>query len=928
MMHCPTFHSRHRTLVLTCCLFLAACGGESSQALVAKAEASLQAGDTKSAIIQLKTAIQKDEKNAEARFELGKLMLQQGEFDAAEKELLRAREAGMARDRVDPLLARAWIGLGAFQRVLDEIPQPQAGSPAAGAMLASRANAQIALKQTKEARQTLELAQAAAPNDVDVHLSEARLALAEGNADKAFAAIDAALKADPKHRDGWLFKADLLRTTGKTKEALAAYQSALQIDPQNLGARLALADIAIAENRLDDGRREVDAVLKIAPNNLLGHYTQALIDFRENKIESARDRLAVVLKSAPDFLPAVLLGGTIEYALGNLQSAETSLNKVAKAAPSHPQAIRLLAAVQLRLGRPDDAARTLRVLDPENASDAGVHVLAGEIALAKKEWAKATAHFEKAAQISPESAAIRTELGISRLAQGDQRAMADLQAASDLDPIAGRADAIIILTQIRNKQFDAALASIAALEKKIPDSPIPWNYRGAAYLGKKDLAKARESFERVLKIDPTFFAAAATLAQMDLQDNRPAAAKARFQTILKADPKHLQAMLALAELARLDKDEKNYLDWLEKAAAANPKAPQPSMLLSRYWLSKGNTAKATVAARAALSAQPDNPAALDLLGNAQFAGNELENALGTYRKLADLAPNQAEPRLKLAKVQIALKQPAEARNNLQEAIKLKPDLVEAQLMLGTLDIQAARYDDALKIARQIQQKNPGSIAGWVLQGDAALARKQYPAALSAYERAHKLAPSAATLIGQHQALSGAGRFDEGAKRLTDWLAAHPQDRRARLFLAERLALNGKYQAAADQYLTLNQQAPGNVVILNNLASALSELNDKRALGFAEQALKLKPDNPAIMDTAGWILVKEGQHAQGIKLLQQALSKLPDAAEIQWHLASAYATSGDRNRARSELERLLASGTAFRQEQEARDLLKQLQGKAN
>jgi putative PEP-CTERM system TPR-repeat lipoprotein len=378
----------------------------------------------------------------------------------------------------------------------------------------------------------------------------------------------------------------------------------------------------------------------------------------------------------------------------------------------------------------------------------------------------------------------------------------------------------------------------------------------------------------------------------------------------------------------LDKDEKNYLDWLEKAAAANPKAVQPRMLLSNYLLSKGNTAKATVAAREALSVQPNNPAALDLLGNAQFAANDLENALGTYRKLADLAPKQAEPRLKLAKVQIALKQPAEARNTLQEAIKLKPDLVEAQLILGALDIQAARYDDALKIARQIQQQHPGSIAGWVLEGDTALARKQYPAALSAYERAHKLAPSVATLIGQHQALSGAGRFDEGVKRLTDWLAAQPQDYRARLYLAERLTLNGKYKAAADQYLTLNQQAPGNIVVLNNLASALSEINDKRALGFAEQALKLKPDNPAIMDTVGWILVQQGQHARGIKLLQQALSKLPDAAEIQWHLASAYARSGDHNRARSELERLLASGTAFRQEQEARDLLKQLQGKTD
>jgi len=134
-----------------------------------------------------------------------------------------------------------------------------------------------------------------------------------------------------------------------------------------------------------------------------------------------------------------------------------------------------------------------------------VLVVAGEIALAKKDFAQASTYFEQAAQRKPDSAAIRTELGISRLAQGDSRAMADLQAAADMEGSSSRADTFIILNQLKQKQFDAALASIDALEKKQTANPLTWNYRGAAYLGKQDAIRARDSFSQALKLDPTFF---------------------------------------------------------------------------------------------------------------------------------------------------------------------------------------------------------------------------------------------------------------------------------------------------------------------------------------------------------------------------------------------------------------------------------------
>ncbi|MHB1186278.1 XrtA/PEP-CTERM system TPR-repeat protein PrsT [Thiobacillus sp.] len=905
---------------------LTACGANDSTALLTEARAMVAAGDYKTAIIQLKNALAKDENNAEARFELGKLYLEQFDLASAEKEFRRAREAGYSSNAVNPMIARALLGQREFQRVLDELPVPADSNSDSATLLALRATAELGLQRKEDARKTTQRALQAAPDNPEVHLALAQLALADRNVDKAMQEIEQALRSDPGHLDSLQLKAALLRATGKTAEAAAVYREMVRIAPRNVNARLALSSIAVAENKLADARKEVDLALKESPNNLQARYALALIDFREKKTERARDTLATVLKAAPGFIPALLLGGSIEYALGNLQTAEAHLNKVVKATPNNLYALRLLSATQLRLGRPDDAARTLAPALKSANQDPGVLVVAGEIALAKMDFAQASAYFEQAAQRSPDSAAIRTELGISRLAQGDSRAMADLQAAADMNEGSSRADTFIILNQLKQQQFDAALASIAALEKKQPANPLTWNYRGAAYLGKKDPVRARDSFSQALKLNPAFFPAAANLAQLDLKDKQPAAARQRFEGILKADPKHLNAMLALADLALRNKDEKTYVSWLEKAAAAHPQALQPRLALARYQLAKGDKSKALATAREAVNAQPDNPAALELLGTTQLALGDTTNALGSYRKLAERQPGQAAPLIRLANAQIVAKDLVGARKTLQDALRIQPDSLDAQLMLGGVEIQGARFDEAYKLAKQIQQQKPDSPAGYSLEGDAAFARKDYPAALTAFERAHKLQPSATLLVRQHQVLTASQRAEEGEKRLAAWLATHSQDAGIRATLAESLIKRGQHKAAVEHYLILNKSNPNNLVVLNNLAWSLFESKDSRALGFAEQALKLKPDNPAVLDTLGWVLIQRGQTGRGIKLLQQALSKAPDAAEIQYHLAVAFAKAGDRSRAQSELERLLASGAAFPQEQEARAMLMQLQGK--
>jgi Flp pilus assembly protein TadD len=95
------------------------------------------------------------------------------------------------------------------------------------------------------------------------------------------------------------------------------------------------------------------------------------------------------------------------------------------------------------------------------------------------------------------------------------------------------------------------------------------------------------------------------------------------------------------------------------------------------------------------------------------------------------------------------------------------------------------------------------------------------------------------------------------------------------------------------------------------------------LQLAEKAYAAESNSPAVLDTLGWILVERGDLARGVSLLQKAVSLAPDAADIRYHLAHALAKSGDKEKARGELQRALGTGKAFSNEKEARALLTQL-----
>lgn len=886
------------------------------------AETHTAQGDAKSAIIALKNALQLEPANAEARYRLGKLYVGIHDYLAAEKELKLAREKGHAAPDLPLLLARTWLALGQPERVLEELPVAEGAAPEhAAPLLALRARAQWQRNDSTAAEASLQQAETLRPADTETLLTRAMMAAAGNAPERALALLDHALGQDARRAEIWLFRGDLLRQAKRRADAQTAYRRALELEPDNVAPRVALAMTQLEADAIEPAAKELKEAAKHAPNDVMVRYLMALIDFRQERLTDAQAKLQQVLKFDPGFLPAHLLSGAVNLALGNRNTAISHLTRVIDQSPEHPQARKLLAAAMAQSGQLDDANRLIAGL--KDADDLWTAALQGEIALRQGDPASARRHLERASALAPDNPDLMVMLAQSRMAGGDREgAVEALERAAELDTTSTRPDVMLVQTHLQAGRTAEAMAVIDRLQKALPRDPLPHNLRGIVHAAGKDHARARASFAEALRLDPSFLPAAANLAHLDLMDNDPKAARGRFEAVLAKDPGNGRARIALANLSLAEKNERAFLDHLTKAKQADAKDPAAYYLLARHWLRKQDSTKAMAEARAGLDATGRGEFH-EIMGKAHLLNKDTIAAANAYAKWVEASPNNPLAYYHLAEAQRINKAPLDALRSLDQALALAPDLAEAAGAKATLLADIGRSAEGLKLATELQKKQPKSPAGFVAEAEILAKGSRFAEAGDAFVKAAELSGDNRLALRAHEAYQRAGQSDRSMAWLGQWLASRPDDTPVRHNLALALIRAGKLKEAAGHYEQLHQTNPRNPVVVNNLAWLYSELKDKRALQLAEEAYKLSPDTPETMDTLGWILVNEGKAKRGLELLKKAHALSPDSTAIHLHLASAHAAVGDRNNALTSLEQLLGGKQEFPQKAEAVRLFNQL-----
>lgn len=925
----PHLNCRHLAAILLPALLAAAgCQHEPDPAqLIASATRQQAGGDNRAAIIELKNVLQHQPAHGPARLQLGDVYLESGDMQSAEKEFRRAQDAGAVPAALWPRLATALLQQQRYQQVLTELSDDAALPPAAQAEVrALRGYALLGLQRNTEAAALFAQVLAAHPGHATALLGQARMALQAGDMTQAQAFANRAVAAQPDHIEALRLLGDLQRRAGNPAQALDSYRAATKRRPGHLQARLDACALLATHERLEEAHKELAQAVRIAPGSAAVVYTQALLALQEKKYAAALERLQQILRVAPEHPPSNLLAAGIFLAQANFPQAEQHIQHFLAAQPHDAYGTRMAAIIALRTGKAGKAVAMLEPLLERYPDDSDMHAVAGEAYLRVQAYAKASACFDKAAaKGTGATTALRTSQALTQLGIGDnQRAAAVLEqvlqaSATDApDGARQRAGALLVVAHLRAGDYDKALAAAQAQEKQ-QDNPALQNLKGGVYLARKEPEQARRAFEAALRLQPGYLPALQNLAQLDMLAGQPESARLRYEAALARDSGNTDLMMALGQLAARRGQQSAARDWLQRAHQTAPDALAPALQLATWLLHTGELPRALALAQQLQAANPANTEALALLAAARAASRDREGALESYTDLAGRLPDSVTAQLQLAGAHMALERPAEALVAVRKVLALQPEHGLALATAVRLLTGVRSWDQALALARPAQSRAATAALGYRLEGDIEMARGRAAAALPLYRKAYTMEASGPLVISLHRALSAAGKPDDAAKQVSNWLASHPGDLPTRLYLASTLLAAADYRAAIGHLEQVLAAEPNHVVALNDLAWSCQQTGDKRALALAEKAHALAPDNPAVADTLGWILAQQGQPGRAVPLLKKATDNAPAASDIRFHYASALLKAGDRGEAKRQLQRLQAD-SGYRQQAEVRALL--------
>ena len=875
-------------LIVAC---ISGCGGKSKEELYADGLKKVKEGNANGAIVLFRNALEKDPNYLEARYQLGKAYLATAKYEQAEKELQKVLHANPTRKDILIDLAKVYNGTRKPEQAIKQIREYLKSNPENADTLETLAISEALSDRLDVAEQDLIKALKLDPNRITTKLKLAGVFANQKKTEQAKELLTGFIKEKPTEARAYFMLAQLELSQGHKEKALKVYQDLAVVDPKNPAPVYKIGVLSNDMGHPDKADAIADDLMKRFPKRGEGYRLKGMLYYVKKNYPEAITSLQKSIQMQPVVEAFYYLGMSM-YMRKEYEGALSQFRTILDRTPDAAQVRLMVAMIYLAQQRLDDSIAELQKVLKDNDRNALAHNMLGNAYMAKGMFAEGMRELNRATDLDPKLVDAYLKKGIYHLSTGNlKETESDLKTALQVAPDVLNNRLILSAYYLRLKNFDKAVAVLKeGLTKTKADAALYNNIASVMFMQKKN-AEGLEYLQKAKEIDPAFLNTYFNTATWYATNGEQEKAIAEFKAVLQKDPQNLKALLTLAAYYESKGSDGETLAYFAKAIET--KNPSAYVALANFYMKKKQSDKALDMIDGAIKSMPKNPDLLELKGRIYLADKKTKEAIGVFEQVE--AINAERGILLKIQTYVSGKEFARAADEARRLIEVKPKSARGYMILAEIYEAQGNRDRAIDELKKGVRADSANTAALIQLGYTFARKKDYPQAMATFEEVLRKDPKASA-----PALFGLGSMYEE---------------------------QGKKQEALKKYRESLERSPAYVPALNNLASLYADgIGGKPAEGLvmAEKAVKSEPNNPNVLDTYGYLLLKNGRVAEARKILERVSSILPGNPTVNYHLALAYRDSGDRAQAISRVNKALEAGR-FQEETQARQLLAELTG---
>ncbi|MGB3622057.1 MAG: tetratricopeptide repeat protein [Ketobacter sp.] len=373
------------------------------------------------------------------------------------------------------------------------------------------------------------------------------------------------------------------------------------------------------------------------------------------------------------------------------------------------------------------------------------------------------------------------------------------------------------------------------------------------------LAKLQD-YSKTIDDDKLWFA----IGSLEAMDGNHKLAIKDFDRALNTTPNYSGAILARAQsliaLNRLDEA----MSYLSKQTEKFPENKRLGIVYARYLMQQGQLEAAQQQFFNLSQNFPNDGDLVLSLALLSWENKRQDEAKDYFRQLLEMGHRVDESNIYLARIAVSEKQLDEAGKYFQQ-VRIGPHYAVAQIQLALLWQQTGDLQKAFDTLDQAADSMPKE-------------RDQF-------------------ILAKSEILANDQQLEEAIEELDRGLSSSPDNTNmlyARAMMKEQQEDFEGMEADLRQVLELQ---PDNSAALNALGYTFANRNRRlsEAWELIERAYTLNPEDPAIIDSMGWIKYRMGETQVALDYLRKAYEAFEDQ-EIAAHLGEVLWVSGEREEA--------------------------------